>query len=349
MRALVIGSGKMGKAIAADLQRNGFKLTVCDADAGAAASLGRELGCASAPVDATRATSVVPVMKGQDVCVSAVPYFLNAGLARMAVEARCHFVDLGGNEAVVREELALDRAARKRGVCLVPDCGLAPGMVSFLVAWGIGESGRPSRVRIRVGGLPQRPKPPLNYQIVFSVHGLINEYSGWCTTLRNYKPSRSRAMSGVERVEIPGVGELEAFHTSGGASTLPGSYAGRVRDLDYKTLRYPGHCAKMKGLMKRLTGDALREHLEKTVPSKGPDLVAVKVTVDDWGVTLVDRATGGHSAMMRTTGYSAAIVAALVARGRAKRTGALIQERDFDPREFVGELLRRGFALREHD
>ncbi len=349
MRALIVGSGKMGRAIARDLQSNAFTVTVCDASAEAAKALGRDLRCHTTSIDAKDAGSVVPLMAGHDVTVSAVPYFLNAGLARMAVEAGCHFVDLGGNEEVVKEELALDKAAKKKGVCLVPDCGLAPGMVSFLVAWGIGEAGGAKRVRIRVGGLPAKPKPPLNYQIVFSIHGLLNEYSGWCTTVKRGRLAKSRAMSGVEQLEFPGLGRLEAFHTSGGASTLPYTYAGKVKDLDYKTLRYPGHCAKMRSLMKSMKREELHDHLEKSVPSKGHDLVAVKVDVDDWSVSLLDRGKDGLSAMMRTTGFSAAIVASLVARGRAKRCGALIQERDFEAGEFVTELVKRGFELREND
>jgi lysine 6-dehydrogenase len=339
----------MGRAIAADLQRNGFAVRVADSSAAASKSLARDLGCAAAEVDASTPASVVPLMKGHDVALSAVPYFLNEGLAKAAVEAGCHFVDLGGNEDVVRKELALDKAARKKGVCLVPDCGLAPGMVSFLAAWGIADAVKPKRVKIRVGGLPQHPKPPLNYQIVFSIHGLINEYSGWCTTVKGGKLSKSRAMTGVERVEFEGLGALEAFHTSGGASTLPYTYAGKLRELEYKTLRYPGHCAAIRKLMKAMSREELHAHLEKTVPSAGPDLVAVKVEVDDWSVSLVDRAKDGLSAMMRTTGFSAAIVAQLVAKGRARRTGALIQERDFVPGEFVRELVNRGFALVEND
>lgn len=346
MKALVVGAGKMGRAIAADLSSHGFAVTVADQDRDAAQRLSKELRTPWALAEASRPASVVSLMKLHDVAVSAVPYFLNLGLAKAAVEAGTHFVDLGGNEKVVHEELKLDRAARKKGVCIVPDCGLAPGMVSFLAALGIEEVGRPKSVRIRVGGLPQKPKPPLNYQIVFSIHGLINEYSGFCTTLKGGRLARARAMTGVEELDFPGLGRLEAFHTSGGASTLPYTWRGKVRDLEYKTLRYPGHVAAMTALMKRMPREKLQRHLERVVPSKGPDLVAVLVEVDDWKVRILDRAKGGLSAMMRTTGFPAAIVASLVARGRAKRTGALLQERDFRPAEFVRELESRGIDLR---
>ncbi len=346
MRALVIGAGKMGRAIALDLSTHGFEVTVADADLSAASRVARELGRAAAMrLDAADHDKVLALMRGQRVAVSAVPYFLNEGLARTAVEAGVNFVDLGGNSDVVRRELALDRAARKRGVCVVPDCGLAPGLVSFLTARGIEEVGRPRRVRIRVGGLPQKPVPPLNYQLVFSVHGLINEYSGWCETLRKGRLARSRAMTGVEELEFPPLGTLEAFHTSGGSSTLPRTFQGKVHDLDYKTLRYPGHCALMRALMRSMSREELYAHLEKTVPARGKDLVAVLVEVDDWKVRLLDRGKNGLSAMMRTTGFPAAVVATLVARGQVRRKGALIQERDFRPREVLDELEARGLGF----
>src|SRR5207247_2395834 len=148
-------------------------------------------------------------------------------------------------------------------VCIVPDCGLAPGMVGFLVALGIEEVGKPKRVKIRVGGLPQRPTGPLKYQVVFSIHGLINEYSHYGTTLRNGKLSKSKSMTGIEKVRFKGLGELEAFHTSGGSSTMPYTYEGKIRELDYKTLRYPGHCVKFRKLMAEMTREELFAHCEK--------------------------------------------------------------------------------------
>ncbi|HEY3225949.1 MAG TPA: saccharopine dehydrogenase C-terminal domain-containing protein, partial [Planctomycetota bacterium] len=248
-------------------------------------------------------------------------------------------------DAVVRRELTLDRSARRRGVCVVPDCGLAPGMASFLVAWGLTRFRKAGRVRIRVGGLPLDPKPPLNYQLVFATVGLINEYSGFCQVLRNGRPARVKAMTGLESLEFPEVGLLEAFHTSGGASTMPGTLCGRVGDLDYKTIRFPGHCERMRKVLRMKNPGAW---VERHVPPTGPDQVLVRVSIEGegrrWTLTLRDVARDGFSAMQRTTGFSASIVAQLVASGRTKRKGALLQERDFNPEDFVEELKRRGFV-----
>ncbi len=354
MDAIVIGAGRMGRAIALDLKRSGFGVRVVDQDPAAADRLARDLRVEAGRGDAAKPATLAPLLAGADVAVSAVPYFLNYGLAREAVRAGTHFVDLGGNDAVVKRELGLDAAARRRGVCVVPDAGLAPGMVSFLAAWGVSRFTRADRVRIRVGGLPQRPVPPLNYQLVFSTEGLVNEYSGWCRVLKGGRLSRARALTGVEELDFPGIGRLEAFHTSGGASTLPLSYRGKVGELEYKTLRYPGHAAAVRELFARLGREGTKRHLDRTVPREGREMVLVLVEVEGrragrnaaWRLSLVDRGRAGLSSMMRTTGFSASIVAQLVARGKAKRAGALLQERDFDPADYVRELRKRDFDLR---
>src|SRR5207245_6645009 len=161
-----------------------------------------------------------------------------------------NFCDLGGNNDVVAAELALDTEARSRGVNIIPDCGLAPGMVAVLVAHGAAQFDKLDEIHIRVGGLPQNPKPPLDYQLVFSVEGLINEYIEPARVVRNGKITNVASMTETEDIEFPPpFGRLEAFQTSGGTSTLPETFLGRVRELDYKTIRYPGHCAKFKTMI----------------------------------------------------------------------------------------------------
>jgi lysine 6-dehydrogenase len=325
----------MGRAIGHDLMRSGWKVRYVDSNPRS----GVEIADVSKPTPNLFRDSVV--------AISAVPFPLNLGLAKAAVAAGVHFCDLGGNDAVVAKEMALDRAAAKKGVCLVPDCGLAPGMASFLVAWGLQGFTKADRVRIRVGGLPLDPKPPLNYQMVFSMEGLINEYRGFCRTLKNGRLARVRAMTGIESVDFPGVGRLEAFNTSGGASTMPDTYRGKVGSLDYKTLRFPGHCALMKKALKmKDPGAWVQRHVQAT---RG-DQVLVRIEIEGdgrrWILTLRDVERDGFTAMQRTTGFSASIVAQLIATGKAKRAGALRQERDFNPADFVGELEKRGFALR---
>ena len=328
----------MGKAIGHDLARSGFGVRYVDSDPRTGAE----------PADVAR--PMPGLFRGAQVAISAVPFTLNYALAKAAVAAGVHFCDLGGNDAVVAKEMTLDRAARAKGVRIVPDCGLAPGMASFLVAWGLQGFGRADRVRIRVGGLPLAPKPPLNYQMVFSMGGLINEYRGYCRTLRGSRIARVRAMAGLERVDFPGVGTLEAFNTSGGASTMPDTYRGKVGALDYKTLRFPGHCALMRKALRMKDPGAW---VLRNVPPTGPDQVLVQVEIEGegrrWTLTLRDVERDGFTAMQRTTGFSASIVAQLIANGKAKRTGALRQERDFEPAEFVDELRKRDFDLRVED
>jgi lysine 6-dehydrogenase len=328
----------MGRAIGHDLARSGFGVRYVDSNPAAGVDM----------ADVSRPTP--SLFRGVEVAISAVPFGLNLALARAAVAAGVHFCDLGGNDGVVAQEMRLDKAAARKGVRLVPDCGLAPGMASFLVAWGLQGFKKPDRVRVRVGGLPLVPNSPLNYQMVFSMGGLINEYRGFCRTLRNGRRARVRAMTGIEEVEFPGVGRLEAFNTSGGASTMPDTYRGKVGALDYKTLRFPGHCVQMRRALRlKDPGAWVLRHVQPT----GPDQVLVRVEIDGdgrrWTLTLRDVERDGFTAMQRTTGFSASIVAQLIAAGRAKRAGALRQERDFDPGEFVAELGKRGFDLRVED
>src|SRR5580765_6973925 len=139
-------------------------------------------------LDASSESAALRLMKGHDAALSAVPYFLNLGLAKAAIEARCHFADLGGNNTVVRQELALAGKAEKRGVAIAPDCGLSPGMASILGGELVHRlDGRADALKLYVGGLPEKPMPPFHYQLVFSVEGLINEYVEPARILRNGK------------------------------------------------------------------------------------------------------------------------------------------------------------------
>src|SRR5204863_226402 len=148
---------------------------------------------------------------------------------------------------IVFQQRKLDAAARERGVSVIPDCGLAPGMVNILAAEGIRRVAEAESVKVYVGGLPQHPAPPLNYQIVYSLEGALDYYTTASWVLRDGRPTRVDALSELEQVTFPPpVGVLEAFHTGGGISILPWTYEGKVRTMEYKTLRYPGHVAVMR-------------------------------------------------------------------------------------------------------
>ncbi|MEA1871605.1 MAG: saccharopine dehydrogenase NADP-binding domain-containing protein, partial [Candidatus Bipolaricaulota bacterium] len=190
MRILVLGAGMMGRAIAYDLTRRAGidEVILADRDRTLAEEVAdwlRDRRVTPRHLDVSAPRAVRESMQGCAVAVSAVPYFFNLSLAKTAIESKTHFCDLGGNNRIVAGELALDSMAKGEGVTVIPDCGLAPGLVNILTAAAIEDLETVDRVTIRVGGLPQHPHPPLDYQIVFSPHGLLNEYMEPATILRD--------------------------------------------------------------------------------------------------------------------------------------------------------------------
>lgn len=321
-------------------------------------------------LDVENYADAVELMRGHDAAISCVNYWYNDDLSRAAIEAGASFCDLGGNNYVVDKQLALDDEARNAGISIIPDCGLAPGMVSILAMHGAAEFDEVDEIHIRVGGLPQHPQPPLNYQLVFSVEGLINEYVEPARVIRNGKITEVPSMTELEAVELDGFPPLEAFQTSGGTSTLPDTFLGRVKELDYKTIRYAGHCEKFKTMIdlglcsseeivanyqKVVPRKVFGELLSRNLPADGPDYVLVRLdfagTKDGAEKKLrydivdkQDEATG-LSAMMRTTAFPASIIAQMMAKGDVLSRGALPQEKAIDPQRFVDELTRRGIRL----
>jgi len=389
MKFLVIGAGMQARAVAYDLVRQSDveEVRVCDVDSSRLLGMKRMLRSEKVrtyTADAGDRKRMAELIEPCDVAVSCVPYFFNLGLARAAVAARTHFCDLGGNNDVVHAELALGTQAKKAGVTVVPDCGLAPGMVSILAADGFSRLARTDSIRIRVGGLPRKPKPPLNYALVFSANGLINEYVEPCLVLRKGRLAWREPLADVEELTFPKpFGKLEAFNTSGGSSTLPYTYRGRVKSLDYKTIRYPGHGAKVRLLfdlgltdMKPMEVDGksivprhlLIQRLEAVLPWEKDDVVLLRVEVKGKGprgrgfkgssgrrgheatvryemVDYADRRSG-LTAMERTTGFSAAIVALMLGRGQVGCAGAFTGENCVPSAAYIRELRRRGLRLR---
>jgi len=378
VRILVVGAGMMGTAIAHDLTRRDDidEVIVGDRELGRARALVERLASTRATavqLDATAPRAVREAMDGCTAVISAVPYFLNAALARAAIDASAHFCDLGGNPEVVDAEFALDGDAAAAGVTIVPDCGLAPGLANILAAGAVRQLDHAKRVRLRVGGLPQQPRPPLDYQIVFSPYGLINEYAEPCSVVRGGVRQEVPPLTEIEPMAFDAPFDaLEAFHTSGGSSTLPRTLANQVEDLDYKTIRYPGHARIVKALLDlglfdsapREVGDVEASPREmvaglfaERMSFGEPDVVLLRVeatgTLSGRPTTvryeLVDRfdPETGLSAMMRCTGFPAAAVAHLLACGRIDRPGAHPQELVVPVDAYVGSLRERGLAI-EH-
>lgn len=376
MKILVLGAGRMGHGAVYDLVHNSAgvdSVTVADFHLDKAEAVATAVGSPSISVrqvDASNYEASLDLIRGHDAVISCVNYWYNESLSRAAIEARANFCDLGGNNYVVDDQLAMDAQAKAAGINIIPDCGLAPGMVSILAMHGIAKFDEIEQVHIRVGGLPQDPQPPLNYQLVFSVEGLINEYIEVARVVRNGKITEVESMTEIEPLEFEGFPPLEAFQTSGGTSTLPESLRGKVRELDYKTIRYAGHCEKFKTMIdlglcssdsmivdyhkvtpRRVFGELLQKHL----PADGPDYVLVRL--DFVGrkdgatsklrydiVDKLDEATG-MSAMMRTTAFPASIIAQMMAKGDVLTRGATPQEKAINPDKFVAELDRRNIKI----
>ena len=391
MKLLVIGSGMMGSAAAYDMahQSDVVSITLADADIKRAREVAARVNhlhgdkkVKPVALDASDEKSAARVMKGHDATLSAVPYFLNLGLAKAAIEARCHFADLGGNNTVVRQELALSSKAEKRGVAIAPDCGLSPGMASVLGGELVKRlGGRADALKLYVGGLPERPMPPFHYQLVFSVEGLINEYVEPARILRRGKLVTIEPLTEPEEFHMTGFAPLIAFHTSGGTSTLPESFAGRVGECFEKTLRYPGHfdllcelkalglfsSEKMKIGKAEIAPRALMSKIfEGKFASKGPDVCIMRLEAHESlrspGVrgllgghlqgrvatfTLVDKydPKTDMSAMMRTTAFPASIVLQMLVSGAIRKRGGVLQERDVPADLFLNQIEKRGIKV----
>lgn len=377
MRMLVLGAGLQGTACAYDLlqQSTVERVTLADLQADRLPRFlksvrGKRLAVVRLNVQNGRALR--KLMRGHDAVMCALPYYFNHHVARAAVEVGLHHADLGGNtDIVVAQKRTLHKAAVRKGVSVVPDCGLAPGMVNILAAEGIRRVGDAESVKIYVGGLPQRPEPPLNYQIVYSLEGALDYYTTPSWVLRGGRLARVGALSELERIEFPApVGALEAFHTGGGISTLPWAYEGKVRTMEYKTLRYPGHADIMRAIRELGLFDlkpipvkgrpvvprdafiaAVSPRLSKP---EGRDLVALRVVVTGrngrrvaWQLLDYYDEARGISAMMRATGYSLAITGLMQVDGRVAARGVLTPDEAVPFGEYVAELRRRGIKIEE--
>ena len=379
MRYMILGAGFQGRACAFDMLRNPAvgEVVLCDASAENLASAKKFLAKVSRGrakfknLDAGNPQAVAKAAKGFNTLVSCVPYFFNLPLAKAAISARVNFVDLGGSTDIVRKELALDKSARKAGVCVLPDNGLGPGMISTLAVHAMSMLDRTDDVMIYDGGLPQKPVAPLNYMLTFSEHGLINEYAGTAVALVDGKLVTRPALSEIDVIDMPPFGRVEAGHAAGGLSTLAESYKGKVKNMFNKFVRYPGHIPTMESMRamgffdlepvevrkgvkiapRELAVKLFRRHFHRPGDE---DMVVIHTVVR--GVKdgkpaevvhdLVDRYDRENkmTAMMRTTAFPASIVAQMAANGLIK-PGAFTVEEGVPPEPFIEEARKRGFDL----
>ena len=379
-RYAVLGAGLQGTAAAFDLARFGEpeSVTIFDKTRDKARRAAERVNhlleqevVSGESLDVRDGGDVEAALRDVDAAVSAVPYFFNPSIALACIHAGVHVCDLGGNTDVSRRVLSLDAEAREAGVCIVPDCGLAPGLSNILAVYGMGFLDRTDSVRIRCGGLPQNPKPPLFYKVVFNIMGLTNEYFGEAVVLKDGKVKRVETFSGLEEIDFGApVGRCEAFVTSGGSSTCPESFEGKVREFEYKTVRYPGHYERFKVIrdLGLLDLEPVELHGSKVVPRDlfhavvkpglafpdDKDLVVLRVSVCGWKgdhaikmvFEVMDFQDESFSAMQRTTGWSASIISQMMSAGEIA-PGARPLELAIDGRVFVERFKRRGLRFTE--
>lgn len=383
-RYAILGSGRQGTAAAYDMGRFGDAEVVwmLDSDraqaARAAARVNALLGkplARHATADASDPHSMAGWLRHEKVTafLSAVPYFFNLGLTHAAIEAGAGMTDLGGNSDVVFGQLDLTSEAESAGITVVPDCGQVPGMGTSLILYALEALDEPRDVIMWDCGLPQNPTPPWNYRLTFSIEGLTNEYFGDCVFIRDGKTVGVPALEELEVVEFPApVGRLEAFTTAGGLTTAARTFAGRLRTLQNKTLRYPGHYTQLKvmqqlGLLELKPIDVdghpvIPRHVLHSLwdrqiraDAETRDLILIRILArglhqgrptDVWVdlMHLYDETTG-FTAMEQGTGWHAAILTEAIARGTTPR-GVIPVERAMSGATFVEEAARRGFAIR---
>ena len=377
MKMLVLGAGYQGSACAYDLLQNPEVTEVRLADlhtehlAEFLAPYAKKR-LIFTPLDVRNAEAVNALMRECDAVMSAIPYYFNFELARIAAEVGVHFCDLGGNTDIVREQKKLDSQAKEKNITIIPDCGLAPGMVNILAQHGIDQLDSVNEVRIYVGGLPQNPEPPLNYQIVYSLEGVLDYYTTLSWIVRDGKRVQVKALSEREAVQFDEpVGELEALHTAGGLSTMAERYGETIPSMEYKTLRYPGHAQIMeairelgllelepidvKGVRVAPRDVAIAAMAPRLKKPGGKDLVALRVTVKGKkegkektiSFELVDRydEERGISAMMRPTGYPLSITGQMQARREVGPAGVHTPDECIPPLRYTEELRKRGVNI----
>lgn len=384
-RYAILGAGRQGAAAAYDLALFGEAdtLVMYDLDPKRAQEAAERVNklqsrvvVQAGSIDVRDRERVKAALGGFDAVLSAVPYRFNLEISRAAIEAGVPLCDLGGSTETVLEQLKLDEAAKRAGISIIPDCGLAPGTGNVLAVYAMDlmkrRGAEPQDVRIYCGGLPQNPRPPLNYQLLFSIEGLLNEYLSPVYVLRDRRVQTLEPLTELEVIEFPEPpGRCEAFLTSGGTSTAPWRFERVLRSYEYKTVRYPGHCEKLKAIrdLGLLAEEPVTVGNTRVSPKElfkaaagprldleGPDLAVLRVICrgelegEPVGIRLdlldlYDEETG-FTAMERTTGFSAAIVMQLLVGGEAP-LGVHTPDEALPVEHYVEALLERGFRIRE--
>ena len=279
MRIALLGAGHIGHTIAHLLsETDDYEVTVVDRSAEALAKLDLP-NVKNVLTDTSDADALLAALRGQQAVINALPYHLATLAATQALAAGCHYFDLTEDVSATR---TIKNLAEGAGIAFMPQCGLAPGFIGIVAHHLTKNFDSLHEVKMRVGALPAFPTNSLKYNLTWSVDGLINEYCHPCEAIRDGHNIDVLALEGMEHFSLDGT-EYEAFNTSGGLGTLCETLAGRVRTLDYKSVRYPGHRDLMKLLLEELQlkddQETLKDIMRRSIPSTMQDVVLVFVTV----------------------------------------------------------------------
>jgi len=354
-RVLLLGAGKIGRMIARLLVDAGdYDLVVGDSSAAALDRIAKRIGVKTVPVNAEAADELTAALAGRDTVISALSYYHNPRVAEAALAAGVSYFDLTEDVETTRRVREISERARP-GQVFMPQCGLAPGFISIVANHLTSRVERLDSVHMRVGALPQFPTGALKYNLTWSTDGLINEYCNPCDAIHEGRRMEVLPLEGYEHFSLDGV-RYEAFNTSGGLGTLCETLEGKVRDLNYKTVRYLGHCNQVSLLVNELRlsqrRDLLKDILENAVPVTFQDVVVTFCTVTGYRngqlVQITDarkiyhqHITGENwSAIQITTAAGICAVLDLHVAGRLPNRGFLRQEQvDFD--EFLANRFGR--------
>ncbi|WP_163970996.1 saccharopine dehydrogenase family protein [Oceanobacillus halotolerans] len=381
MKIGVLGSGLMGKEAARDLVLSDGveKVGLADIDLDRAKAVCDQLNSdklTAYQVDASDEQDLANYMRQFDVIINALFYSFNEIVAKTAIEVGVNSVDLGGHIGHVTDKvLTMYEEAEASGVTLIPDLGVAPGMINILSGYGAGKLDNIESIKLFVGGIPVRPEPPFEYNHVFSMEGVFDHYTDPALIIRDGKKQEISSLSEVEEVHFEKFGPLEAFHTSGGTSTLSHSYP-NLKTLEYKTIRYKGHAEKFKLLVdlnltradyevdvngeKVNPRQVLLKVLDPIVDLKDKDdavLLRVVVTGEKHGApktyeyemtTYKDRKTN-VTAMARATANTISVVAQMIANGTIQKPGVYPPEQIVPGEAYINEMKKRDVVIKESE
>jgi len=354
---VIVGAGKIGSMIAEMLLQGGdYAVTLIDRSQAQLDRMDARLGARRIAVDITDSARLLEVLQGQYAVLSAAPYHATRRIAEAAKAANVHYLDLTEDVASTR---AVSQLSVGASTAFIPQCGLAPGFITIVASDLISRFDSLQDVRMRVGALPKFPSNALNYNLTWSTDGVINEYCEPCEAIVNGQLRETQPLEECEEFALDGV-QYEAFNTSGGLGTLCATLNGRVRNLNYRTIRYPGHAAIMKALLNDLRlrdrRDMLKDILENAVPITLQDVVIIFVTVSGMrGGQLVQETYANkvyaatvdgrvHSAIQLTTASGICTVLDLLRQGALPQSG-LIRQEDIPLASFLGNRFGRIYAM----